>query len=559
LLLAAPYDLISLNGHFSHQLLVAGDNVTYITRTAIVSATADYQNDLVYSIGCQSGLNVPDEDALAGETALALDFAQAFAGRGAAYIANTGYGYGDSDSIGYSESLALKFTQQLLGGPLPVGKALVQAKQDYFASVGYASFGDYDEKALIEWTLYGLPMLEVQLSPSQADQSPAGNPFYQAGSPLSGTGGYATLPVAVSPLFTAMTSTRLLNGTPVVIGNYYQVGDEIQVSPGRPLQPRLSVDLQSALPAGQVAHGALFTGGTYTDLEGFNPVVSRVVSDSAQIEPSFAFDRWYPLPMQVVNRLQFASALVSEKLVVIPAQYLAATAITGTERLYDSLNYEVLYTPLGATADFTPPAIQSVSVITTTQAAHFDVLVSDDSPVDRVVVACDDGQGAWSTFDLAPSGNGHWVGESSERLAQCFVQAVDQSGNVRLSDNKGIYFTAVGLELSAGATVGARPGETIIFEHTLANTGSGSDTYRLTFEVSQGWLVDFPPTSLSLAPGEQTTIPITVTVPGTASGGVVHTITMEVTSLSDPAASASATDTTRVAYLVYLPQISRRR
>jgi hypothetical protein len=59
------------------------------------------------------------------------DWAQAANSQGITLIAGTGYQYGDTDFIEYSERLYLDFTRQLRAGSgaVPVGKALVEAKQ----------------------------------------------------------------------------------------------------------------------------------------------------------------------------------------------------------------------------------------------------------------------------------------------------------------------------------------------------------------------------------------------------------------------------------------------
>ena len=46
-----------------------------------------------------------------------LDWAQAFAQKGATLIAGTGYQYGDTDFLEYSERLYKGFAQQLRAGP----------------------------------------------------------------------------------------------------------------------------------------------------------------------------------------------------------------------------------------------------------------------------------------------------------------------------------------------------------------------------------------------------------------------------------------------------------
>lgn len=62
-----------------------------------------------------------------GQSAGQFDFAQALVGNGATYIANTGFGYGDADTIGYSERLIQLFVEELLQGGA-VGAALQRAK-----------------------------------------------------------------------------------------------------------------------------------------------------------------------------------------------------------------------------------------------------------------------------------------------------------------------------------------------------------------------------------------------------------------------------------------------
>ena len=59
-------------------------------------------------MGCHAGLSVFDAFVASNN----LDWAQLFAQKGAAaYVANTGYGYGDSTTIAYSEDLNRRFAQ----------------------------------------------------------------------------------------------------------------------------------------------------------------------------------------------------------------------------------------------------------------------------------------------------------------------------------------------------------------------------------------------------------------------------------------------------------------
>jgi hypothetical protein len=88
---------------------------------------------------------------------------EAFARKRATLVAGTGYQYGDTDFLEYSERLYLEFRQGSARrhGAVPVGQALVDAKQQYLA--GTQLLEGLHQKAVIEATLFGLPMLSVNL------------------------------------------------------------------------------------------------------------------------------------------------------------------------------------------------------------------------------------------------------------------------------------------------------------------------------------------------------------------------------------------------------------
>jgi hypothetical protein len=78
--------------------------------------------------------------------------------------------------------------------------------------------------------------------------------------------------------------------------------------------------------------------------------------------------------------------------------------------------------------------------------------VTDDSGVERVVVAYSLGDGEWRSIDLAyDAGADRWYGElalDEGESVSYFVQAVDGAGNVVSSDNKGFFFEPVTYEIS---------------------------------------------------------------------------------------------------------------
>ena len=81
----------------------------------VLSSTVDMQNAIIFSAGCHSGYNIVNADAVPQVTR-EPDWAQTFARKGATLIAGTGYQYGDTDFVEYSERLYLEFAKHLRYG-----------------------------------------------------------------------------------------------------------------------------------------------------------------------------------------------------------------------------------------------------------------------------------------------------------------------------------------------------------------------------------------------------------------------------------------------------------
>jgi YVTN family beta-propeller protein len=535
LLLENSFSALSLNGHFSHFQLWAGDLTSTISSAQILAASTQYTNVLAYSTGCQSGLNVPDGDALSNS----LDFAQAFASRGVAYIGNTGYGYGDTMGQAYSEELAVRFTELIAAGNTTVGEAIMRAKQTYLANAAYDSLGEYDEKILSEWTLYGLPMLQIAgpgaaVSPSPLPPVP--NQQSLVTTTLALTPTYA---LAVTPNGRYYTATAVAVLTSTIPGG-------VEINPGRPIQPYFSLDIHQNNTLD--AHGVLFLSGAYTTIENFDPVIARIVTDTAAAEPAYEIARWYPDPMHFLNRLALSNANFekSEKLVVIPAQY-QANGSESTERLYTHLAYQLFYAPPIANADFFAPDIVQVQLIAAFNQVNVRALISDTIGVMRAVATCDNGLGSWSSYELRrqPAEDARlWVGSiAANKVDQCIVQAVDFHGNVAVSDNKGIYFKAVALNLvnGSGAPSGtiAAPGSRVEYRQIIVNNGGGPDTFRLTFDNAPIWPNSLPDTLITLDAGQFAEVSLILQVPADAISGTMNTLTVTATSLSNPLITGS--------------------
>src|SRR5207249_3311245 len=76
----------------------------------------------------------------------------------AVQIGNYGYGIGDQATVGFEEVILGEFAQQL-GGSNSIGHSLLQAEEDYFASM--PSFTPYDLKVVQEIATWGMPMYKL--------------------------------------------------------------------------------------------------------------------------------------------------------------------------------------------------------------------------------------------------------------------------------------------------------------------------------------------------------------------------------------------------------------
>ena len=78
------------------------------------------------------------------------------------YVANTGFGYGDTDTIDLSERLYGHFASDLNSGGT-VGEQWVRALHQYYSEP--ANYDVIDEKVMIEANMYGLPFYTFSGTP----------------------------------------------------------------------------------------------------------------------------------------------------------------------------------------------------------------------------------------------------------------------------------------------------------------------------------------------------------------------------------------------------------
>ncbi len=429
--LTVTHDLGAINAHFSHREAVPAETAGGLVTAEELTSRGGV---LDFSIGCHAGLNVPDSQASDQD----FDFPQAQAGRGMSWIANTGFGYGDRDEIAYSEQLTLSFVRRLREGA-SVGDALRQAKADYVGRTGVHAFTPYDEKVVSELVLYGLPMLRLEFPASSHPRLVQSQRLNQSTDSTGLTAQRATFDLPVA-------SRTITHGT------YFHVDGEVEVVAGMPIMPRtsVSVTLSDQAASGEHAHGAFFEGGSYSTHAPFDPVIARLVTDTAvseMAEPIYEFAEWMPAAWDLVNSLRMPDGL-QQRLVIVPAQYSAASSVTGTMRVFDTLTYTVYYSD---SEDIWPPSFWRVEDEVIGSERVITVEVTDRSGVARVAVGYTWGEGEWHMAELSAtelSGTigdpDLWIGTLRSQpytgTLSYFVQAVDRAGNVGVATNKARYF-----------------------------------------------------------------------------------------------------------------------
>jgi len=470
--------LFGMNGHADHFRLQPAAGADLFSAADLPASLA---RAVVFSMGCHSGLSASDV-SVAG--AIAGDWPQAFAGRGtAAYVGNLGYGYGDTVTVAYSEALNVRLAEALRDG-LPIGEALVEAKQAYLADLGIV--GVYDEKAMAELALYGLPMWSLggAAAPLAGSSETA-----QAKETSAAAAGERTSAVTAAALPTGVTRTATetdpvtgllvdrYRAEPALAqrtvagpsgGRYWEGPSGVQVTHLRPIQPKAQFEVA------EDAHGVLVTGLQSNDLSPVDPVYARPIVDSSAAEPELPFaDVAFPAKIQtLVSQRTRTGRRVSA--VLVHGQFFSDQTAdvngAGVQRLFTRVDLDVLRS---AGIDRLAPRFDSIEavVLDTANLVSFSVDAVDlpggsADDVVRVLVAFrDETSPTWRFLDLARGAGSAWGGGASVAGTQVeyFVQAVDRAGNVAASTNKGLLFAgapepalppAVGVEPTVTPSVG---------------------------------------------------------------------------------------------------------
>src|SRR4051794_11950908 len=364
-LLGSRHDLVFLAGHFSANSALAADFSTSLLTTDVASSTTDFTNSIVFSAGCHSGYNIVDSDGISGLTQ-PLDWAQTFARKRATLIAGTGYQYGDTDFVEYSERIYANFAKQLRTGQgvIPVGAALVRAKQQYLAAT--PDIRGLHEKALLESTLFGLPMLGVNMPGARLTPPGTGSVVTTLTGVQGNPGaalGLSSFDVPVTPSLTPNTVSlaNLAGGT--VTATYYNGGAGVVANPAEPALPLESLDVTSP-DSSVVLRGVGFRGGTYTD-SSVIPLTGAPTTELRGVHAPFVSPVLYPMRLSTPS---YFAALGggATTLLVTPAQHKTLSLADGTStlRLYSGLRLRLFYSGyLGASALSAAPDVVDVHAV----------------------------------------------------------------------------------------------------------------------------------------------------------------------------------------------------
>ncbi|MEK8017371.1 MAG: PKD domain-containing protein, partial [Candidatus Parabeggiatoa sp.] len=411
-ILNRPHDITSINGHAYYEMFLTPDD-KHIWASDFANSSTDFAGTLFYTVGCHSGLNVTDK----------LDLPESLAIKQANYIANTGYGIGGLNGIELSEELMWNLTKELVKSQTTLGKALLNAKQQYFAD--NPNFGPFDEKIVAESTLYGLPMYQVTSS-ATAKLSPAITAIQTQTTEEQGLqkAGYSYTWATATPI-TATTSGK----------KFYSLnGTMTSSSEGKPILPKLSYNVTQTQKA---LHGVVFRGGSYNTVN-VTPPIQRFKTTTGHITPerTFSAPGWYPSIFFTPNTVPL-DVEAKETLVATAGQY-NPNLTTGQQRIFSNMDFDVFHHV--NTNDWTKPTVYLMENRLNANIATVTIATSDASGIKEVVLAYTDGNGTWNSTNLTGS-DVTWTGSfAANANTEFFIQAIDKAGNVAVNENEGKYF-----------------------------------------------------------------------------------------------------------------------
>ena len=466
-LLGSRHDLIFLAGHFSANSALAADYATHLLTTDLDAASpGQFTNTIVFSAGCHSGYNIVDPHGIPGVT-FEPDWAQALAQKGATIIAGTGYQYGDTDFIEYSERLYVEFSRQLrMGtGPVSIGEALVRAKQIYLA--GTPQLRGIHEKAYLEATMFGLPMLSVDMPGSRLTDSGVDSVVPSTSAVVGDPGAwlglrFADLNLPSTPPFPLVrheiTVTDPETGD-TQTAEYLSGSNGVLANPSEPVLP---LEIRNVAVPGTVLRGVGFRGGEYADSANVLPLTAAPATEIRGVHTPFVSSVFYPVRPWSLNYFDALSGGDATYLAITPAQVQSTAPGSDfvTLRKFANIQFRLFYSDYLTVTDQSVPAGADAPTIASVRgvanpdgSVRFEIRVTANpaAGVQSVWVTYTSLTGqffnVWQSLDLTQSSTDStlWTGVlvpfgGPATDLRFLVQAVNGVGMVSAATNQGAFY-----------------------------------------------------------------------------------------------------------------------
>jgi hypothetical protein len=473
-LLNSHHDVVYLAGHFSANDTLAADFQTAFSADELDPADnpGKLLDTLVLSAGCHSGYNIVNTAAVpptgTSQGTNTFDWTERMAQQKAVLIGGTGYQYGDTDFLEYSERLYLDIARRLHEGPstgdspaIPVGRALTLAKQDYLASL--TSLTGIDQKAMLEATLYGLPMTGFDAprrSPLPTETSTVSTTQVPAGT-VGAAFGLATAQLPVTTNNSGQQKTVVAGGQTLQL-KWLDGTDGVTIQPGVPAIPK---QIKDVTVSNKVLRGVGLWSGDYTDQGDELPLTGAPAIEGATPNSTFESDHFFPQRLATVNYFGELGGDGRTSLILNPAQYKTDPSSDPSLprnilRNYNNLDMRLFYSPKSINvppgqSDPTlaaPPAISDVTGTVADGVVTFSARVAGDpsAGVQQVWVTWTGlqggaGHGQWRSVLLTqhPDDSTLWTGTLNLPNGQPFagvrflVQAVNGVGVVGMDVAEG--------------------------------------------------------------------------------------------------------------------------
>ncbi len=425
---AAPLEIANVNAHMTTYGALSANGFLEGINSGVyddVVSTSDAQQcldgTLTLTIGCHSGLNIPNGWALNEELQLPFDAGLDWVELLGYMIAPRGYGLGDNTvSNRGTEGLMTLVVEEITAGK-PIGEALIAAKRRYV--MGLRELDVHDEDSLINLALFAPPQLTFAAA---GGAPPSGTSGTSANATASYTGTFELTVREGNPDGSEDYLVGSAAGGEVydllrfddlgARGSWFEIfpGDA-QATYGRPLQPVTLPVEDRAVAAGDTRiHGVALVSrdlpvapcpidgrpsceiaATYTDLDDvdmdglydFNAVFPLPQHDwvvyendlnlDSVLEPQSCVEALAPTQLGIATTLD-SGERISQSLIIGAGQFRcepteersdAPDQVVGQQRLYNSLEFTALH-PVGSPADaqirdadFDPPQVQIQTVV----------------------------------------------------------------------------------------------------------------------------------------------------------------------------------------------------